>query len=132
LQHHWNHVQALHERIVLMTLVPVNVPYVDAQDRVTIERLADRLMRVQARFGFMELPQLKPILDSCAAFGLELDAPETSFVIAAPQVIAADGHGMSIARRWLFDVMQRLAGTLPRDVHIPADRLVQLGIEVRI
>jgi KUP system potassium uptake protein len=132
LQHHWRHVQALHERVVLLTLVPVNDPYVDMQKRVTIERLSGQLVRVQARFGFMELPDVKPILTSCAAFGLDLDAPETSYVIAAPQIVPADGHGMSGPRRWLFGVMQRLAGTLPREVHIPADRLVQLGVEVRI
>ncbi|GAC1659301.1 MAG: potassium transporter Kup [Candidatus Elarobacter sp.] len=132
LHHYWSHVQALHERVVLLTLVPANEPYVDTQERVTIERLNGRLVRVQARFGFMELPDLKPIVEACATFGLDIDNPQTSYVVAAPQVIAADGHRMSVPRRWLFDVMQRLAGTLPKDLHIPADRLVQLGVEVRI
>jgi len=132
LQHYWNRFQALHERVVLLTLVPVNEPYVDARERVSVERISGRLVRVQARFGFMELPDFGPIVTSCAAFGLDIDNPKTSYVVAAPQLVAADQRRMSAPRRWLFDVMQRLAGTLPRDVHIPIDRLVQLGVEVRI
>lgn len=132
LQRYWSQIQALHERVVILTLVQVNDPYVDTQERVTIERLTGRLVRVHARFGFMELPKLQPILTSCAAFGLHIGDSETSYVVAAPQAIAAEVHRMSAPRRWLFDVMQRLSGTLPKDLEIPADRLVQLGVEVRL
>jgi KUP system potassium uptake protein len=132
LQRYWAHIQALHDRVVLLTLVPVNEPYVDPLQRVTIEQLADRIVRVHARFGYMESPKLRPILTSCAAAGLHIDDLDASYVVAAPRVIAAERHPMPAARRWLFDVMQRLSGTLPDDLEIPADRLVQLGVEVPI
>ena len=117
---------------MLLTLVPVNEPYIDPLERVTVERLTGRVVRVHARFGYMESPKLKPILTSCAASGLHIDDLDTAYVVAAPRLIPAERRPMPAPRRWLFDVMQRLSGTLPDDLEIPADRLVQLGVEVRI
>jgi K+ transporter len=54
---------------------------------VTIERITNQLVRVQGHFGFMELPQLASILQSCAAAGVAINGPDTSYVVAAPQVV---------------------------------------------
>jgi KUP system potassium uptake protein len=132
LHHHYGHVQALHDRIVLMTLIPVSEPYVDEATRVNVERITENFIRVRARFGFMEAPELRPIIASCGAAGLKIDDEATSFVTAAPQVVRASGRGMFGARRWLFGVMLALSRSLPKDLAIPANRLVQLGVEVEM
>ncbi len=45
---------------------------------------------------------------------------------------ARDLPEMYASRRWLFDELPKLAGTLPKDIGIPADRLVELGVEVKL
>lgn len=132
LNSHWIQSQALNERIVLLTLVAASEPYVEDTERIFVERLSDNLVRVQARFGFMELPTLDAIVTLCSAQGLELDNEKASFVVARPQIVACEKPAMYATRRWLFDVMQKLAGTLPKDLGIPPDRLVELGVEVRL
>ena len=132
LNNHWIQSQALNERIVLLTLVAASEPYVEDTERIFVERLSDNLVRVQARFGFMELPTLDAIVTLCSAQGLELDNEKASFVVARPQIVACEKPTMYATRRWLFDVMQKLAGTLPKDLGIPPDRLVELGVEVRL
>ncbi|GAC1584352.1 MAG: potassium transporter Kup [Candidatus Velthaea sp.] len=131
-KHHWLRIRALDERIVLLTLVRATEPYVSPDQRITVERLSDRFVRVQASFGFMELPDLKAIIAQCAVQGLHLDDDDTTFVVAAPQIVPKDKNGMKALRRWLFDVMQRLAGPVSRDLVIPPDRLVELGVEVKV
>jgi KUP system potassium uptake protein len=132
LHHHWTRLQVLHERVVLLTIVAVNEPYVSAGERVSVERVSDALVRVQARFGFMELPELRPVTEACGVSGLQIDGEDTAYVIASPKIVGAEERGFSALRRWLFDVMMRLAGTLPRDLHIPANQLIEVGVEVRL
>ena len=132
-RHQWLRARALHERIILMTLARIQAPYADASRRVMIEKLSDRLVRVVAHFGFMEPPRISSILEACTANGLALDDPETSFFYSDPKLIKLAGRGgMSAMQRWLFGVLSRNSRPLSDDLQIPADRRVELGVEVAI
>lgn len=131
LKHRWLKRRAFHERIVLLNLLRVQGPYAAAEQRVTIEHLSDRLVRVIARFGYMEPPRIAPILSSCSDFGLHIEDPETSFFYADPKLVHA-AHGMPRGLRWLFSVLARNSRPLPDDLQIPADRRVEIGLEVEI
>jgi len=132
LRHQWLKLRTVHERIVLLTISPANEPYIDERKRVTVERLAENLVRVHAGFGFMELPNLQPIVDSCAASGLHIGGDDTLFFVAAPQIVKGGEHHMWPVQRWLFKTMYRLAGTMVQDIHIPSAQLVALGIDVPV
>jgi KUP system potassium uptake protein len=129
--HRWLRARAHHERIVLLTLSRVQAPYADPANRVKIERLSDRLVRVVAHFGYMEPPRIAIILDACSASGLQLDDPETSFFYADAKLTKMAG-GMPGPQRWLFGVLSRNSRPLSDDLQIPADRRVELGLEVAI
>jgi KUP system potassium uptake protein len=129
--HRWLRARAHHERIVTLTLSRVQAPYADDARRVHIERLSERLVRVIAHFGYMEAPRIGVILDACQATGLALDDPETSFFYADPKLVRLEG-GMPGWQRWLFGVLARNSRPLPDDLMIPAERRVELGLEVAI
>jgi len=99
-------------------------------DRVTVERFSLRLVRVIARFGYMESPRIDPILKSCDAFGLDLDRDDTSFFYADPKIEPAEKNGWPSWRRELFALLQRNARPLPDDLHIRAERRIELGVTV--
>jgi KUP system potassium uptake protein len=132
LQHQWLRLQALHERVILLTLLPSRVPYVKTSERVTVKAVNDVIVRVKGSFGFMERPTLAVIVEACAAHGLGIEDADTSFVVAAPQLVRDPVGGLGGPRRWLFDVMQRLGGSLTRDLGIPPQQLVALGVEIKI
>ncbi len=131
LHHSWARVQSLHERIVLLTLERRTEPYVDETERVVLTRLSSRLTRVEARFGFMELPSLKPIVEACGFKGLHIGDDSTSYVIALPRIVPGSADWFSVARRWMFATMNKLVGPLPESLDISPDQLVELGIGVR-
>jgi KUP system potassium uptake protein len=130
--HRWLRARAHHERIILLTLSRVQAPYSHPENRVKIERLSDRLVRVIAHFGYMEPPRINVILNACDAHGLKLDDPETSFFYADAKLVKLQGHGMPGPQRWLFGVLTRNSRPLSDDLQIPADRRVELGLEVAI
>jgi KUP system potassium uptake protein len=129
--HRWLRARAHHERIILLTLARDQGPYAPPAERVRIERLSDRLVRVIAHFGYMEPPRINVVLDACEANGLQLDDPETSFFYADAKLMAAPG-GMPGPQRWLFGVLTRNSRPISDDLQIPADRRVELGVEVPI
>ena len=129
---HWAHAQVMHERVILLTLLPIRIPYVKDEGRVTIETLHENLLRVTAKFGFMETPTIKTICECSRAAGIELEGEDTFFVAASPQIRCSEKSNMSSARRWLFEVMLKLARPLPKDLGIPAHRLVQFGVDVQM
>ncbi|GAC1577311.1 MAG: potassium transporter Kup [Candidatus Elarobacter sp.] len=130
LHHHWARVQSLHERIVLLTLSPSSEPYLEDANRVRVTHVDERLTRVEAHFGYMELPSLRPIVDACAMRGLRIDDERTSYVTALPRIVPGSMKRTAAARRWLFATMSKLVGPLPEHLDIPPDRIVELGIEV--
>jgi KUP system potassium uptake protein len=130
-RHRWIRDRAQEERIVILNISRAPTPYLlTDHERVTVERLSLRLVRVIARFGYMEAPAIGPILRSCEAFGLNLDRDDTSFFYADPKIEPAEHGGMPGWRRELFAALQRNARPLPDDLHIKAERRVELGVTV--
>jgi KUP system potassium uptake protein len=133
-RHRWIRDRAQEERLVVLNIARAPTPYLLTDfERVTVERMSLRLVRVIARFGYMESPEIAPILRSCEAFGLHLDRDDTSFFYADPKIEPArDGQGMPGWRRELFVTLQRNARPLPDDLHIRAERRVELGVTVEM
>jgi KUP system potassium uptake protein len=131
-RHRWIRERATDERVVVLNIARAGTPYLTHEQRVTVERFSLRLVRVIARFGYMEAPRLEPILRSCEAFGLDLDRDDTSFFYADPKIEALEEGGMPGWRRHLFEALLRNARPLPDDLRIKAERRVELGVTVAI
>jgi KUP system potassium uptake protein len=130
-RHRWIRERAQEERIVILNIARAPTPYLLSDfERVTVERLSLRLVRVIAKFGYMEAPDIGTILRSCEAFGLNLDRDDTSFFYADPKIEPAEHDGMPGWRRELFAALLRNARPLPDDLHIKAERRVELGVTV--
>ena len=130
-RHRWIRDRAQEERIVILNISRAPTPYLTTDhERVTVERLSLRLVRVIAKFGYMEAPEIGPILRSCEAFGLNLDRDDTSFFYADPKIEAGRTRrdaGLA-ARAVRGAAAQRTP--LPDDLHIKAERRVELGVTV--
>jgi KUP system potassium uptake protein len=131
-RHRWIRDRAAEERIVVMNISRAATPYLGEGERVTVERFSLRLIRVVARFGYMEAPRIDPILRSCAASGLDLDRDDTSFFYADPKIEPLARGGMPAWRRDLFATLQRNARPLPDDLRITAERRIELGVTVAL
>jgi KUP system potassium uptake protein len=114
----------------VLNITRASTPYLDDADRVTVERLSLRLIRVIARFGYMESPRIAPIFKACGSLELDLDRDDTSFFYADPKIEKAAHGGMPGWRRELFMTLLRNARPLPDDLHIKAERRIELGVTV--
>ncbi len=129
LRHHLARTHSLDERIVLLTLIPVTDPYVKAGQRVRVERLSRGLVRVTARFGFMEKLSLRPIVVACGA-DLNLGASDTTYYSAEPQIMPVRRGFLQALKRNLFIVLRRNSRSVTASLAIPPDAHAKLCFEV--
>ena len=132
LLHNLKHNKVLHEQVVLMAVVTEEVPRVPRRDRVDIEPLDKGFFRVTAHYGFTQDPRAADVLDALRDKGLNLDLMKTTFFLGRETLIPSDRGGMSVWRKRLFGVMARNAVRFNDFFHIPPNRVVELGMQIRL
>ena len=130
--HNLAHNKVIHERIVLLTVVFKDIPWVPLNERVMVEPLGHHCYRIKLYFGFMNRPDVPQALEKCRDYGLEFNMLETSFFISRETVIPTAGEEMAMWRERLFVTMARNAGSIVEYFSIPSNRVIELGTQVEI
>jgi KUP system potassium uptake protein len=121
--------RAVHQRVLLLTIVVEDAPYVDSPDRVRIEGLETGFFRIVARFGFMETPNVPKLLEE----HLPLYSVEhTTFFLGRETLIATRRPGMAIWREKLFAYLSRNAQSATSFFGIPPDRVMEVGTQIEL
>ena len=132
LLHLLKHTEALPERVVLMSIVSANTPYVSRGERLAITDLGQGFHRVIATYGFMQTPSMPEILAIATEQGIELDAFSTTFYVGRETLLTSGGGRMSGWRKGLFSFLSRNAWNVTTFFGIPPNRVVELGSQVEI
>lgn len=132
LLHHFKHNEALHERILLLSVVSAETPTVAPEDRVRIDDLGLGFYRITVTYGFMESPDMPEILDLLAAKGLPVDVYSTSFYMGRETMTATGTAPMARWRKLLFIYMSRNAWNATSFFKLPPDRVIELGNHVEL
>jgi len=132
LLHNLKHFKVLHERVVFLTVVTRNIPWVPASERVAVEPLGQGFYRLRVHFGFMDRPDVSATLDLCKDCGLAFDLMQTTFFLSRTTVIPTPKEGMALWREHLFAAMARNARTAADYYNIPANCVIELGTKIEI
>jgi len=132
LLHNLKHNKVLHERIIVLTVVIDEVPYVDLEDRIEVIDLSDNFYRILLRYGFMQEPDVPAALKLVEHCGPQIRMMDTSFFLARQTLLASDRPGMAIWREKLFAWMLRNAESAMEFFKLPTNRVVELGSQVEI
>jgi len=132
LLHNLAHNKVLHERVVFLTVITENRPFVPAAERVEIEDLGHDFYRVVVHYGFKDEPDIPAALALCGEKGLTFDMMQTSFFLSRETIIATGLPGMAPWREQLFIHMARNAESAMSFFRIPTNRVIELGTQVEI
>lgn len=132
LLHNLEHNKVLHERVVFLTLVTREIPYVDDRERFEVDGHGDGVYRVLAEVGFAEEPNVPALLRRLELDGDRVDPDEATYFLGRETLIATDEPGMARWRERLFALMSRNAERAPRYFHIPSEQVVELGTQVNL
>ncbi|HJU66008.1 MAG TPA: potassium transporter Kup [Gemmatimonadaceae bacterium] len=130
LLHHLKHNKVLHDQVLLLSIAGADVPYVPPTTRSVIEPLGQGFYRVQARYGFMETPNVPEIMRACESAGIRARALETTYYLGRERVITSGKSRLARWRKKLFAFMSRNARSATEFFGIPPNRVVELGAQI--
>ena len=122
---------ALHEQVLLLTVVTETDPEVPASRRLQSRSLGSGVHQVTASYGFMQEPNVPQVLAEAACqLGVDFD-PETSTYYLGRESVRGGAKGaMGAVAESLFSYLQRNAVTADRHFHIPPRQAIEIGIQL--
>jgi KUP system potassium uptake protein len=135
LTHHLRHNRVLHERVLLIASISMDVPHVESDQRVKLVPVGAGITRVLFHFGFMETPDVMEGLKlACLEPELRgIDPHNITYYFRRVMVIPSSKvSGMAVWRKSLFAAMHLNANLPAAYFGVPAAQVVELGLEVEI
>ena len=124
------HNRVVHERVLLLTVRVHEEARVDDAERVEVCDLGNGFTRVVAHYGFIEEPDIVALLERD-------DTPTpplqyTTFFLGRETLLAEHRQGMAKWRKRLFAFMSRNALRATTFFNVPPDRVMELGVQLRL
>jgi KUP system potassium uptake protein len=132
LLHNLKHNKVLHEKVVLLTIVTEEIPYVADEEQVYVKDVGLGIYRIVARHGFMEYVDVPEMLASLDLPGVSFDPDHTTFFLGRETLLATERPGMAIWRERLFAWMTRNAQGAALFFRLPPNRVVEVGAQIEL
>ena len=130
--HNLKHNKVMHERNVILSIRTEETPRVARHERVSIERVSDRFIRMVARYGFMETPSVPKILEHARRKDCNIDVGATSFFVSRRSLRMTTKSELPRWQERLFIALASSAEDATTYFQIPTDRVVEVGTQVAI
>jgi len=130
---HVEHNRALHQKLFVLRVIIAQVPWISATDRMSVAEVAPDFWRAEARFGFMERPNIPALLKESAAQGCTIDLQDVTYYVGHNSVLRRDDHGgLPAWQHELFTAMERNAAHVSDVFSLPGDQVVEIGRQISI
>jgi KUP system potassium uptake protein len=139
LRHHLLRTKTLHEQVILLTVLVDAVPKVRGDERIEVEAFGERrLWRINLHYGFMQRANIPSELKALEVPELDIDLDDITYYIGRQNLLLRSPEGKfhwHRLMRWrdrLYAFMKRNAVDETVFFHIPADSVVEIGLQVRL
>jgi KUP system potassium uptake protein len=132
LMHNLKHNRVLHDILVFITLETTDEPRADPDNRVTVKHLPLGAWLVEARFGYMEQPDVPAALRACEPHGLSIDPAQASYFLGRRVIRMSAKSSMPFWQQRIFIMLANQSARAIEFFRIPADRVVELGMQMSI
>ena len=71
--------RSLHQHVLALTITVVSTPRVNPEERVSVTQEAENFWRAEAKFGFIEAPDIREVLTRCRARKAHIDLDDVTY-----------------------------------------------------
>jgi KUP system potassium uptake protein len=125
-----NHV--VHSRTILLHFRAEDLPRIPSLEKIQTEKLGGGFYRIVVHYGFMEDPSLANVFSLARGQGLDMNPETTSFYIGRGNLVIAEPSSMAHWRASLFMFMSRNSADATSFFRLPADRVIEIGVQLEI
>ena len=130
---HVRHNRALHERVLVLTIITEAHPRVRAAERLTVEQEGENFWRLTARFGFVEHPDVPQLLQQSRQQGCEAAIDDVTYYVGHEYIVHREqGAVLPVWQEELFAAMVRNASHVTDYFRLPSRQVVEIGRQISI
>ena len=126
------HHHSVNERVLLVSVITTDAPYVQDAERRMVHDLGHGFHRVVVHHGYMEEVDVPRLLDGLSVDGVTVDIATVTYVLGRESVIPSPVVTMALWRERLFALMLRSAAPASRFFRLPPNQVVEVGTQVEI
>ena len=131
--HNLRHNHVVHKTTVILSVVIKDVPRVPHAQRLRFEKLHPYIYRVCVDYGFMESPNIPPLLKRVKEKIKALDLDEASFVVSNDTLLPSPrSTSLLLWRSQLFMLLYNASIPMSNFFRIPVERVIKIGQQIEI
>ncbi|CAG7856357.1 hypothetical protein MCAMS1_00807 [biofilm metagenome] len=137
--HNLEHNHVLHEKIIVLTIVTKDEPYIDEAHRVKVRSYGEnkQFYRVKFYFGFQQQQDVRRALALCARelkeqYGITMDLKHVSFFVGREFITFKRSSEMPPWRRPISKFLFQNSSSAIEFFRIPVERVIEIGIRVEL
>jgi KUP system potassium uptake protein len=125
--------RALHEHLLVLTIVTESVPWIPDGKRLTVKEFAPDFWRATVHYGFMERPDIPAVLRDTHALGCPLQLNDVTYYVGHETITRAESPPRLPAWEVVpYAWMVRNAAHVNDILHLPSDAVVEIGREIAL
>ena len=130
---HLRHNRALHESVVVLTVLTESRPRVHWPELISVVREGDNFWRVTAHFGFMQRPDVPRLLKEAHQRGCEIRLDDITYYVGHEIILHREhGSALPVWQEALFAAMTRNASHVTDYFRLPSEQVVEIGRQISI
>jgi KUP system potassium uptake protein len=122
--------RALPEKLVILSILTSDVPFVEDAYKVEVRGLGQAVYRVIGHIGFMENPDVPQIMALAHRQGADIDLDQVTYYLGRITLVPGLRRTMSRWRRFLFTFMLRNAISGSTYLNIPPADILEIGVQM--
>ncbi len=130
---HLRHNRALHENVVVLTILTESRPRLAAAERMSVAQEGENFWRVTAHYGFMERPNIPRLLQAARQLGCGARLDDVVYYVGHESILHRErGAVLPLWQEALFAAMVRNAAHVTDYFRLPSEQVVEIGRQISI
>jgi len=130
---HVSHNRALHEAIIVLTVITESRPRIRPAERMAVAQEGERFWRITAHFGFMERPDIPRLLEQARQLGCGALLDDVTYYVGHETIVHRErGAALPLWQETLFAAMVRNASHVTDYFRLPSRQVVEIGRQISI
>jgi len=130
---HLKHNRALHQRVIVLTVLTESRPRVHWPERMAIAAEGESFWRVTAHFGFMQRPDIPHLLQEAQQRGCHAGLDDVTYYVGHEHILHRQrGAAMPRWQEAIFAAMIRNASHVTDYFRLPTEQVVEIGRQISI
>ncbi|MFZ4714731.1 MAG: potassium transporter Kup [Bacteriovoracaceae bacterium] len=128
----FEHFRIVHEQLIFLCVITVEMPHVDKSKRITLECIGRGCYSIIIRYGFMDEPNIPEEIEGLKVGETIIRSKEISYFIGKENLFATDLPGMAIWREKIFAIQSANAQDATTYFKLPKHRVMEIGVQVEL